>query len=157
MRVGERAQDQDIDMLGLGVGSGPRACLRDLLAEMDHRCYFACCHQSSLLYRSVYSSGEEAYLNYMSGPSMLRTATNEEWERGLACALVKRNQKKMKQATSEKVHTRAAHAATRAGCCTPRTWLLFYVRSTHNKQEPQVLQETLTCHKHEATQTSAAS
>ena len=48
------------------------------------------------------------------------------------------------------------HAATRAGCHTLRTWPLYHVRSTHNKREPQVLQETLTCDKYEAMQTSAA-
>ena len=29
------------------------------------------------------------------------------------------------------------HAATRAGCYTLRIWLLYHVRSTYNKREPQ--------------------
>ena len=37
-----------------------------------------------------------------------------------------------------------------------RIWLLYHVRSTRNKHEAQVLLETLTCHKNEAMQTSAA-
>ena len=42
-------------ILGLGEGSGLRACWKPLFAQLQHKYCCACCHDSMLIYRNIHS------------------------------------------------------------------------------------------------------